>query len=109
MTLDELKEIIASDEGVSVECKESTGQRVEACNFGDAAMIDRQDAVRKLFSSLDGDNKYQLDINRNRGRTVRLLDDFEKDVGNGHKTRCDYFDLYALGQATVKGEQEIAQ
>ena len=26
-----------------------------------------------------------------------------------HKTRCDYFDLYALGQATVKGEQEIAQ
>ena len=93
---------------VLVICPYYESQRA-VLNFGDAAMIDRQEAVRKLFSSLEGDKKYQLDFNRNRVRTVRLLDDFEKDVGNGHKTRCDYFDLYALGQATVKGEQEIAQ
>ena len=81
----------------------------EVLNSGDAAMIDRQEAVRRLFSSLGGDNKYKLDINRNRVKRVRLLDDIETDVGNDIKTRCDYFDLHALGQATVKGEQEIAQ
>ena len=31
MTLDELKELIANDEGEKVEVKESTGQRRDAC------------------------------------------------------------------------------
>ena len=31
MTLDELKELIANDEGETVEVKESTGQRRDAC------------------------------------------------------------------------------
>ena len=31
MTLDELKELIANDEGEMVEVKESTGQRRDAC------------------------------------------------------------------------------
>ena len=31
MTLDELKKLIADDEGETVEVKETTGQRVDAC------------------------------------------------------------------------------
>ena len=71
-------------------------------NSGDAAMIDMQRALSEIFSSLKGDQKYKLDFSRNRLRNIRLLDDFEKDVGNGIKTRCDYFGLYELGKATVK-------
>ena len=71
-------------------------------NSGDAAMIDMQRALSEMFSSLKGDQKYKLDFSRNRLRNIRLLDDLEKDVGNGIKTRCDYFGLYELGKATVK-------
>lgn len=73
-------------------------------NFGDAAMIDKQNALGDIFSSLEGDANYKLDFSRNRIRNVRLLDDFEKDVGNGKKTRCDYFGLYELGKVTVKDD-----
>lgn len=71
-------------------------------NSGDAVVIDKQNALSRIFSSLGGDPKYQLNFNRNRIRNVRLLDDFERDIGNGTKTRCDYFGLYELGKATVK-------
>ena len=78
-------------------------------NSGDAVVIDKQNALGRIFSSLGGDSKYQLNFSRNRIRNVRLLDDFEKDVGNGKKTRCDYFDLYELGKATLKVEDNGVQ
>ena len=73
-------------------------------NSGDAVVIEKQNALGRIFSSLGSDSKYQLNFNRNRIRKVRLLDDVEKDVGNGKKTRCDYFGLYELGKVTVKDD-----
>lgn len=78
-------------------------------NSGDAVVLDKQNALRKIFSSLNDNQNYKFDFSRNRIRNVLLLDDFEKDVGDGKKTRCDYFGLYELGKATVKGESEVAQ
>ena len=78
-------------------------------NSGDAVVLDKQNALRKIFSSLNDNQNYKFDFSRNRIRNVLLLDDFEKDVGNGKKTRCDYFGLYELGKATVKVEGNEVQ
>ena len=67
-------------------------------------MIDRQNAVSRVFSSLVGDKKYQLDFNRSRIKSVCLLDDFERKDDRGGKIRCDYFGLHELAKATIKDE-----